>query len=197
MEIRRRARCDLRASRGRPRRRVLRLLCRAGGFETVQQVFEGGADPRRRSDGDHDGERLSGRRQAIRARRSGADIHRAQADRRRRHEDDRPYRRLFGAEARGVQRRGPLQSAARAGPDGDGGRGADADVRHGGSGRHNEASRSKPTTTSANTTSRSSRPRRATGSSTGSPRTATRFPPAPGLCSAATSSRTCTSSSPR
>jgi hypothetical protein len=39
--------------------------------------------------------------------------------------------------------------------------------------------------------------RRATGSSPGSPRTATKSRPAPGPCSAATSSRTCTSSSPK
>jgi hypothetical protein len=75
------------------------------------------------------------------ARRPRADLHRAQADRRRRHEDDRPYRRVLGAEARGVQRRGPLQSAAPASPDGDVGRRADANARHCGVGRQSRRHR--------------------------------------------------------
>jgi len=41
-----------------PRRRLLWILCREGGFEIVQQIVEGRSDPRWEPDRHHDGKRL-------------------------------------------------------------------------------------------------------------------------------------------
>ena len=79
--------------------------------QAVQQVVQGRAGARRRHHRHHDGERLRGRAEGIRRRHPGADLHRAEADRRGRDEDHRPSRRLHGAAAGRVSRRGPVLAA--------------------------------------------------------------------------------------
>ena len=193
------ARGNRRAARRarRARRRLLRLLCRQGRLQAVQQVLQGRARARRRDHRHHDGERLRGRAEGIRRGHPGADLHREEADRRGRDEDHRPSRRLHGAAAGRVSRPGSVRAADRRLPDAARTRPVPRRPRCRRRRRHTAASRSRRITTSANTTSRSSPRRRATAWSTGSPTTATRFRPAPRRCSAATSSRTCGSSSPR
>ena len=152
--------------------------------------------PRRQADRHHHGERLRRRGQGIRAGHSGADLHRAQADRRRRYR--RPIDHLDAYSAPRLVEysdedpcRPPMPMAVawrrRAA-------GCERSIQKAPA---ITASPSRRATTSANMTSRSCRRPRMTASSTGSPTTATKSPPAPGRCSAAISSRTCISSSPR
>ena len=107
---------------------------------------------------------------------------------------------VLGAAAGALLRPEPLRAEVRRDPVADalrpGGGGGDGSARH-----HRaavaRASPSRPATRSATTTSSSSRRSSRAGSSPGSPRTATRSPPAPARWSAATSSSRCTSSWPR
>ena len=102
-----------RAGRAEPLARLLRLLRRQGGHEALQQGLAGRARARRRPHRADDGERLQGRSEGVRGRHPGADGAAEGPDPRRRQGAARPPRRLFGAAAGRVLRRGPVRRRRR------------------------------------------------------------------------------------
>ena len=184
-----------------PGRRLLRLLRRQGRHHALQQGLAGRARARRRPHRDHDGQRLPRRPARVRDGDPGADVDHARADPRRptrrwsthldaytaprlvEYFDADPCARLRAPDARC---RRPLPAAAAAG-------GARQDARAKSLGvtieapLHRRRIRHPDPVGAAELAA--SRP--------GCARTATASRPAPPRCSAATSGRTCASSSPR